>query len=155
MNLAVAGVVHRPVAWPLMFAMGLLMMVGFVLLGTVGSYWLVFVAAVPLGAGRSGYWLINSALLMTTADRRFYGRVMSLSMMAFGLQAMLGPIWGAMGDAIGVQGTLLIVGAVGAAALGLAMIEWLRIRDRPPPRPDPRPARPPAGAARPRLDRAG
>ena len=38
-------------AWPLMFTMGLLMMAGFVLLGTAGSYWMVFVAAVPLGAG--------------------------------------------------------------------------------------------------------
>ena len=131
MNLAVAGVVHRPMAWPLMFTMGLLMMAGFVLLGTAGSYWMVFVAAVPLGAGRSGYWLINNALLMTTADRRFYGRVMSLSMMGFGLQAMLGPVWGAMGDAIGVRDTLLIVGAVGAAAIGLAFLEWLRIRGRP------------------------
>ncbi len=148
MNVVLAGVVHRPMAWPLMFTMGLMMMGGFALLATVGAYWLIFLAAIPLGAGRSGYWLVNSALLMTTADQRFYGRVMALSMMAFGVQAVMGPVWGAMADAIGVRETLLIVGAVGAAAIGLAILEWLRIRRRPRPAPLDAPLEPPGQPGR-------
>ena len=67
MNLGVAGLVHRPIAWPVMLLMGLVMMSGFVVLAAAPSYWLLLVAAAPLGAGRSGYWLINNALLMSNA----------------------------------------------------------------------------------------
>ena len=68
---------------------------------------------------------------MTTADRRFYGRVMSLSMMASDCRPCWAPFGARWATPSGVRDTLLIVGAVGAAAIGLAFLEWLRIRGRP------------------------
>ncbi|PZC44381.1 MAG: MFS family permease [Chloroflexi bacterium] len=131
MNVAVAGVVRKPIAWPLMLLMGLLMMSGFVLLAAAPSYWVLLLAAVPLGAGRSGYWLINNALLMANAKKEFYGRVMSLASLAFGSQALLAPVWGVMADSIGIRETLFIVSALGSSAVALAALNWLRIRNVP------------------------
>lgn len=127
-NLLLAGIVRSPLAWPVMLVAGLIMSGGFALLATASSYELVLLAAVPLGAGRSAYWLINNSLLMTNTRPEFYGRVMALAMIGFSAQALLSPVWGAMADSIGIRQTLMIVAILGAAAMALATLSWLRIR---------------------------
>ena len=137
MNLPLAGVVRKPLAWPALLTMALIMTIGFVMLAIAPEYWVVLLAAIPLGAGRSGFWLINNALLMSHARPEYYGRVMSLAMMAFGSQALLAPVWGALAASLGVREPLFVVAVVAGTALALATMNWLYIRRQPVPAPVP------------------
>lgn len=130
-NLPLAGIVNTPRAWPILIAMGFVMAAGFITVALAPTYTLVVAAAIPLGIGRSGFMLINNALLMSNANPAYYGRVMSLVMMAFGSQALLAPLWGLLGDTIGVRPTLVIVGAGTAATTGLVGLGWQRSRHLP------------------------
>jgi len=99
---------------------------GFVALSAASSLGLALLAAIPLGAGRSGFMLLNQTLLMSNTKPAYYGRVASLAMMAFGAQALMAPIWGAMADSIGIRTTMIVVGVVAVSAMVLAAILWRR-----------------------------
>lgn len=127
-NLPLANLVRTRWAWPCMIFMGALMGGGFLLLSSASSYGLVLLAGIPLGIGRSGFMLLDNSLLMSNANPAFFGRVMSLTMMAFGTQALLAPIWGAMADSIGIRETMAIVGLVALISMVLMTLAWLRMR---------------------------
>ena len=127
-NLPLANMVRSRWAWPSMIFMGALMGVGFLLLSGASTYGLVLLAGIPLGIGRSGFMLLDNSLLMSNSKPAFFGRVMSLTMMAFGTQALLAPIWGALADSIGIRETMAIVGVVALIAMALMTLAWLRMR---------------------------
>lgn len=130
-NLPLARLVHTPLAWPGMLVMGGVMAGGFGLLAASTTYEFALICAIPLGLGRSGFMLLNQTLLMLSISPAFYGRVMSFAVMAFGMQALLAPVWGALADSIGMRETLSIVGGVAAVAVLLTALAWLRIRTLP------------------------
>ena len=66
--------------------------------------------------------LLHQTLFMLNARPAFYGRFMSLGIMAFGAQALLAPVWGALADSIGIRETLLLVGIVAAVAVLLTAL---------------------------------
>lgn len=137
-SVPLAGLVHGPLAWPALLAMGLVMAFGFLLIAVAPSYLVLIFAGIPLGVGRSGFMLVDNTLLMSSSKRAYHGRVMSLAMMGFGSQALLAPIWGLLADAIGVRPTLLVVGGASAAVTTAIGLSWFfRVRHLPPVAEDP------------------
>ena len=131
-NLPLAGAVSGRLAWPMLFATALLMSIGLWLIAIAPTYALILILSAVAGAGRSGVMLVNQAIMMSNTRPQYFGRVMSFVLMAFGFQAMLGPVWGVIADAIGGRETLVVVGIVAAAATGLMLLAWLRVRRIPP-----------------------
>lgn len=131
-NLPLAGAVSGRLAWPLLFATALLMSIGLWLIAIAPTYALILILSAVAGAGRSGVMLVNQAIMMSNTRPQYFGRVMSFVLMAFGFQAMLGPVWGVIADAIGGRETLIVVGIVAAAATALMILAWLRVRRIPP-----------------------
>ena len=99
--------------------------------GGRADFALVLILSAVAGAGRSGVMLVNQSIMMSNTRPEYFGRVMSFVLMAFGLQGVLGPIWGVIADAIGGREALFVVGVVVFAATGLMFLAWLRIRRLP------------------------
>ena len=129
-NLFLPRIVGTSLAWPVMLGLGLLMAAGFLLLAGASSYGLVMLVAIPMGAGRSGFTLLNQTIMLSNTEPAYYGRITAMTMMAFGSQALLSPVWGALADSIGIRSTLLIVGLVGAVAMVATAVVWFRFVKR-------------------------
>ena len=130
-NVPLAGIVSTRWAWPALFATGLLLAVGLWLVGAAPTFVAIVALAAVAGAGRSGVMLVNQSILMSNTRPEYFGRVMSWVLIAFGLQAMLAPVWGAIADLIGGRETLYIVGLIVIAGTALMVLGWLRTRRLP------------------------
>ena len=118
-------------AWHLLIATSVLMGVGLWVVAWAPTYGLFIILAAVAGAGRSGVMLVNQSILMSNTRPEYFGRVMSWVLIAFGLQAFLAPVWGAIADAVGRRETLLIVGVIVFAGTALMALAWLRTRHIP------------------------
>ena len=130
-NLLMTKLVGTSLMWPAMLGLGVVMAAGFGALAAAPSMGFALLAAIPLGAGRSGFMLLNQTLLISNTKPAYYGRVSALAMMAFGGQALMAPVWGALADSIGIRNTLIVVGTAAAVAMLLAAIMWLRVARAP------------------------
>ena len=131
-NIPLAGLVSGRWAWPMLLATALLMGIGLWLVAWAPVYGLFLILAAVAGAGRSGVMLVNQSILMSNTRPQYFGRIMSWVLIAFGLQAFLAPVWGAIADAIGGRETLFIVGLVVFAGSALMALAWTRLRRIPP-----------------------
>ncbi len=130
-NILLASAVSGKWAWPLLLAMGTVMVVGFWIVALAPTYAAFLILGGIIGAGRSGTMLVNQSLMMANTRQDYFGRVMSFAMMAFGLQALFGPVWGIVADQIGGRPTLVLIGAIAMIATALMAIGWLRTRHLP------------------------
>ncbi len=130
-NVLLAGAVSGKWAWPLLLAMGAVMAVGFWVVALAPTYAAFLILGGILGAGRSGAMLVNQSLMMANTRQDYFGRVMSFGMMAFGLQALVGPVWGIVADQIGGRPTLALIGVIAMGATALMAVGWLRTRHLP------------------------
>lgn len=130
-NVPLAGLVSGRFAWPALFATGVLLAIGLWLVGWAPTFALLIGLGAIAGAGRSGVMLVNLSILMSNTRPEYFGRVMSWVMIAFGLQAMLAPVWGGLADAIGGRQTMYIVGLVVLVGTGMMALSWLRTRRLP------------------------
>lgn len=131
-NLPLAGIVSGRWAWPALFATGVLLALGMWLVGWAPTFAALIALSAVAGAGRSGVMLVNQSILMSNTRPEYFGRVMSWVLIAFGLQAMLAPVWGGIADVIGGRETMYIVGLVVVVGTGLMVMSWLRTRRLPP-----------------------
>ena len=116
---------------PLLLIMGFVMAVGFWLVAIAPSYGMFLILGAFIGAGRSGTMLVNQSLMMGNTNPAYFGRVMSFAMMAFGFQALFGPVWGGIADAVGGPETMALIGVIAAGATVLMFVGWLRTRHLP------------------------
>ena len=130
-NILLAGAVSGRWAWPLLMIMGAVMAVGFWLVAIAPSYAMFLILGAFIGAGRSGTMLVNQSLMMGNTKPEYFGRVMSFAMMAFGFQALFGPVWGGIADAIGGPETMALIGVIAASATAFMLFGWLRTRNLP------------------------
>ncbi len=130
-NIPLAGIVSGRKAWPALFGTGILLALGMWLVGWAPTFIALMALSAVAGAGRSGVMLVNQSILMSNTKPEYFGRVMSWVLIAFGLQAMLAPVWGAIADAIGGRETLYIVGLIVVAGTGMMVLSWLRTRRLP------------------------
>ena len=131
-NLVLAAMVGGRLAWPALFVTALGLALGTALVGGSPTYSFLLLAAAVAGAGRSGVMLANQAILMNNTRGEYFGRVMSWTLLAFGFQALLAPVWGAVADAIGGRQALYIVALIVVAGTALMFLGWLRTRRIPP-----------------------
>ena len=130
-NILLAGAVSGRWAWPLLLIMGVVMAVGFWLVAIAPSYGAFLILGAFIGTGRSGTMLVNQSLMMGNTKPEYFGRVMSFAMMAFGFQALFGPVWGGIADAIGGPETMALIGVIAAGATVFMLFGWLRTRNLP------------------------
>ena len=130
-NILLAGAVSTRWAWPLLFIMGAVMAVGFWLVALAPTYPLFLILGAFIGAGRSGTMLVNQSVMMANTRPDYFGRVMSFAMMAFGFQALFGPVWGIIADAIGGPETMALIGVIAAGASVFMVVGWLKTRNLP------------------------
>ena len=130
-NVVLAGVVSGPRAWHALLLMGAVMAIGFWLVAWAPSYGALLVLGAFVGMGRSGVMLVNQSIMMANTRPEYFGRVMSFVMVGFGLQSLLGPVWGVIADTIGGRETFALIGVIAMAATVLMTIGWLRTRSLP------------------------
>ena len=130
-NVLLAGAVSGRWAWPLLMIMGVVMAVGFWVVAIAPTYGAFLILGAFIGAGRSGTMLVNQSLMMANTKPEYFGRVMSFAMMAFGFQALFGPVWGGIADAIGGPETMALIGVIAAGATVFMLFGWLRTRRLP------------------------
>ncbi len=130
-NLPLAGIVSGRLAWPLLLGTAVLMGVGIWMVAWAPTYGLILILSAVAGAGRSGVMLVNQSIMMSNTRPEYFGRVMSFVLMAFGLSAVIGPLWGIAADAIGGRETLLLVGAIVLGGSALMLLGWARVRSQP------------------------
>ena len=90
--------------------------VGVMLLGLAPTILLAFVVVVGIGAFTTAFQSMSNTLALTAADDHMQGRVQSLMQLSFaGFGIAAAPI-GALAEVIGLRPTLVMMGAVAAAA---------------------------------------
>ncbi len=102
---------HR-YAWHFQAALAVAFALSLVALGAAPAFAFGLGAMVLVGALASAFQSLNNSLVMSLSDHQYVGRVQSISMLSwslFGLAAL--PI-GFIADAIGIQQTLMLLGAV-------------------------------------------
>ena len=126
-SVMVAGRVHSPNAWRMMFGAGLVLGLSLLGLAVAGNFAGALVVMLLVGAGSSVFQLINSALLMRESDPAYYGRVMSLTMLAWGFNSLVGLPFGALADAIGERQTLFTMGVLVMAVIAVSSMARLAL----------------------------
>lgn len=130
-NLPLAGIVSGRLAWPLLLGTAVLMGLGLWMVAWAPTYGLILILSAVAGAGRSGVMLVNQSIMMSNTRPEYFGRVMSFVLMAFGLSAVIGPLWGVTADLIGGRETLFLVGVIVLGGTALMALGWARVRRQP------------------------
>ena len=122
-SLFIAGRADGPRAWTMQTISGLGFGAGVALLAFAPSFPVALLVILLTGAASSGFQSLNNSLVLRHSDSAYHGRVQSLMMLsfsAFGIAAM--PL-GALADGIGLDLTMLAMGALAAASVvGYALL---------------------------------
>ena len=107
---------------------GFLSGVALMLAGGVPVYWIAVIVLLVHGLGETGQRVLTQSLLMESVEDRFRGRVMSLQEMKHGLMFLGALPAGFVAEAVGVESTVVVLGAatIVASALVLASQRDLR-----------------------------
>jgi MFS family permease len=105
-------------------AAGIMFGVGLVLLGLAGRFALALVALPVIGMAMTIYMVINNTLVLTYADRKFHGRVMSVYMLTFSMMPVVALPATALADVIGVERTVIGLGAALAVLMAIARVVY-------------------------------
>ena len=100
-----------------------------VVLGLVPSVGLAFVVVLLAGGANAGFQALNNSLVLLRADEAYHGRVQSLLMLGWSAFGIFAAPLGAIADAIGLQATLVAMGALAIAAV--AVLHALIVRSGP------------------------
>jgi predicted MFS family arabinose efflux permease len=106
----------------LMFTCGAALAGAVALLALSPTFMTALGAAAIVGAASSGFQMCNQVNLMQRTDPAYFGRVMSLTMTAFGLQMIMGFPAGALADAVGERGTLLLLAGCSLAVVAIGYL---------------------------------
>lgn len=98
-------------------AAGLLFGVALVWLGITSNFELALVAMVFVGALAAAFQSLNNSLVMTLTDHEYHGRVQSMNMLSWSLFGLASLPIGIIADHIGIQETLVLMGAICVGAI--------------------------------------
>ncbi|MDH3684505.1 MAG: MFS transporter [Acidimicrobiia bacterium] len=100
-----------------------------VVLGLVPSVVLALVVVLLAGGANAGFQALNNSLVLLRADEAYHGRVQSLLMLGWSAFGIFAAPLGAIADAVGLQRTLVAMGALAIAAV--AILHALIVRSAP------------------------
>ncbi len=113
----VAGIASQPRAWHLQPVLALGFGAAVALLGFASNFVMGLLAIAVVGAFSAAFQSLNNALSISLSDGRYHGRVQSLSMLSWSLFGIASMPIGILADAIGIRQTLMLMGALGVAAV--------------------------------------
>lgn len=109
-------------AWAIQAFAGAGFGVGLIALGMTDSFAAGLVVMVFVGALASAFQAMNNSLTMQLTEGNYHGRVQSLNMMSWSLFGLASLPLGILADHIGLQETLMIMGAICVAAMAVLEI---------------------------------
>ncbi len=110
-TLLVAAYAEHKGAWIAQPALAVAFGASLIGLGLAPNFWTGLIAMVAVGALASGFQGINNSLTMSSTDGPYQGRVQSISMLSWSLFGLMALPIGILADAIGIQQTMVIIGA--------------------------------------------
>jgi len=102
-------------------------------LGLAPNFWTGLIVMVAVGGLASGFQGVNNSLTMSSTDGPYQGRVQSISMLGWSLFGLMALPIGMVADAIGIQQTIIGLGAIVMASVAVLQLFGRRpavIRDR-------------------------
>lgn len=88
-------------------------------LGIAPNFWFGLLAMTAVGALASSFQGLNNSLTMSSTDPQYQGRVQSISMLSWSLFGLMALPIGILADGIGIQRTMILLGA---AVMGLVVL---------------------------------
>jgi sugar phosphate permease len=95
-------------------------------LGAAPGFAAGLAAMVLVGALASAFQSLNNSLTMSLSDHQYIGRVQGISMLSWSLFGLVALPIGILADHIGIQATLVLMGA--AVFAGVALLELVMAR---------------------------
>lgn len=95
-----------------------------ILMGVSPNVGAALVVALFAGAGNAAFQALNNSLVLVRAEEQFHGRVQSLLMLGFSAFGIFAYPLGALADAIGLQETMV---AMGASSIVVVVAIYLKI----------------------------
>ena len=129
-SLYIAGRSTGRGAWRIQAVSGVLFGVMLVALAVAPSYVLAVVMVVGVGAASAGFQAMNNSLVLTLSELEYHGRVQSLMMLSFSGFGMAALPLGALADRIGLEETMIGMGATVVAAMFVYLAISRRARQR-------------------------
>jgi len=100
-------------------------------LGLVHTFPLSLLVVMCIGASTSTFQSLNNTIVLQQTDLEYHGRVQSLLLLSFSGYGMAALPLGAVGDAIGVQTTLTIMGSTTMVAMFAYILTHRYLSSRP------------------------
>jgi MFS family permease len=101
-----------------------------VVFGAAPTFLAAMVVVVAVGAGNLTFQTTTNSLVLNLTDIEYHGRVQSIALLGFGGYGVAALPLGALADAIGLRTTLVGMGAVVLAIMGLFAVRRRRFRGR-------------------------
>jgi len=120
--LLIAGRFGARHGWRIQVVSGVGFGLGVIALGLAPTFPIAMVVCVGLGAAIAGFQSMNATLVMANADGAFHGRLQSMLQLGFSGFGLAGLPLGLAADAFGLRQTMVGMGLVCAAAVGLAQV---------------------------------
>jgi MFS family permease len=116
-SLFIARRAGGPGAARLQVAAGMAFAGGLVVLTLAPSFGVALLVLVGVGGAAAGFQSVNNSMVLMSSDFAYHGRMQSLMMLSFSGFGMMALPLGALADAIGLDTTLVLMGAATAAAV--------------------------------------
>ena len=129
-SLYIAGRSTGRSAWRIQAVSGVLFGVMLIALAVVPSYLLAVVMVAGVGAASAGFQAMNNSLVLTLSDLEYHGRVQSLMLLSFSGFGMAALPLGALADQIGLEETMIGMGAMVVVAMFVYLALSRRARRR-------------------------
>ncbi|MFN0096106.1 MAG: MFS transporter [Dehalococcoidia bacterium] len=116
-TLVVAMMAGSKRAWAVQAISGAGFGVGLIALGMTDTLLTGMVVMIFVGAAASAFQAMNNSLTMQLTEGNYHGRVQALNMMSWSLFGLASLPLGILADHIGLQDTLMVMGAICVAAM--------------------------------------
>ena len=122
----VATYAGHPRAWFFQPLLALGFALSVMALGAAPSFAIGLAAMTLVGALASGFQSLNNSLVMSLSDHQYVGRVQGISMLSWSLFGLVALPIGILADYIGIQETLVLMGAT--VFVGVTVLQLLLAR---------------------------
>lgn len=121
-SLFIASRSGGPNVWKLQAAAGAMFGAGLIVLSVTPTFWSSILVLVVIGGATSAFQALNNTMVLMASATAFHGRVQALMGMSFAGFGLVAYPLGILADAIGLRGTLAIMGSITVAAMAVYFV---------------------------------